>query len=301
MAEKLGALLVRKGLINQGQLEEALKAQMIYGARLGTNLVELEYLDLETLGAVLSEQSRYPQATIAEFEAVTSATLSAISAELAEKHFVFPLAVDGRKLKLAMASPTDMAAVDELSFTTGLRIIPCVVPELRLYLYLEKRYGIVRPERYIKLDSESSKTGAGARLPGGAPATAAAGAPGAPAGPRPAAPEGSPQKKGMFGGLAPGQFLSDDEEGGKPGARANPAPAPVVSLERASLGELALGEYLGAEDEDQAQPAAAPPLAAAPPGPSSPGVARPAGAAPAPPQGGAPQPGAARPGLPPQA
>src|SRR4051812_4615771 len=140
MVEKLGALLIRKGLINAGQLDEALKAQMIYGARLGTNLVELDYLDIETLGAVLSEQSRTPQATIAEFEAVTSATLAMIPAAVAEKHFVFPLSQDGRKLKVAMASPSDMAAVDELSFTTGQRIIPCVVPELRLYLYLEKRY-----------------------------------------------------------------------------------------------------------------------------------------------------------------
>ena len=81
---------------------------MIYGGRLGTNLVELEYLDIETLGAVLSEQMRYPQATIAEFEAVTSATLATIPAALIEKHYVFPLSVDGRKLKVAMASPFDI-------------------------------------------------------------------------------------------------------------------------------------------------------------------------------------------------
>ena len=233
MAEKLGALLVRKGLINPGQLDEALKAQMIYGGRLGTNLVELEYLDIETLGAALSEQMRYPQATVAEFEAVTSATLGTIPVALIERHYVFPLSVDGRRIKVAMASPFDMAAVDEISFTTGLRVIPCVVPELRLYEYLEKRLNIVRPERYIKLDPEATKTGAGARNAAGAPVTASAGAPrGVPA-PKPA-PASEGQKAGMFG--APGEFLSDD---GEDSSKAAPEESGVQPLELpAGIGAL---------------------------------------------------------------
>ena len=40
----------RDAVIGLSQLEEALKAQILYGGRLGTNLVELSLLDLDTLG-----------------------------------------------------------------------------------------------------------------------------------------------------------------------------------------------------------------------------------------------------------
>ncbi|MHB8878475.1 MAG: hypothetical protein ACYC8T_32665, partial [Myxococcaceae bacterium] len=90
MAEKLGALLVRKGLISPKQLEEVLTVQMIYGGRMGTNLVELGYLDLETLGAALGEQRHYPVATVADLEGASKHTLALVTAEVAEKHLAYP-------------------------------------------------------------------------------------------------------------------------------------------------------------------------------------------------------------------
>ncbi len=294
MAEKLGAILVRKGLINQGQLDEALKAQMIYGGRLGTNLVELEYLSIETLGAVLSEQTRYPLAAESEFEHVTSATLSTIPTALAEKHFAFPLAVEGKRLRVAMASPFDFAAVDEISFITGLRVVPCIIPELRLYFHLEKRYGIVRPERYIKLDPEATRTGAGARAPGGAPVAQAAGSPGGPPAPRPATPT-SPEKQSMFGGLQAGQFLSnDDAEGGAEagGQKEAPQKESPLGAEREAFGGVSFGEFLSGDEDDPAQapaPAAARPVSA--PAPQAPMQGRPPGA----PAAGPARPGRAAP------
>ena len=48
----------------------------------------------------------------------------------------------------------DLAAVDAISFKTGLRVIPYIVPEYSLYLQLEKRYGIVRKLRYVRLSSK---------------------------------------------------------------------------------------------------------------------------------------------------
>ena len=42
---KLGTALVKEGVITPEQLEEALKAQVIFGGKLGTNLIELGYLD----------------------------------------------------------------------------------------------------------------------------------------------------------------------------------------------------------------------------------------------------------------
>ena len=49
---KLGTLLLRNAAIGLSQLEAALRNQVLYGGRLGTNLVELGFLDLELLSTV---------------------------------------------------------------------------------------------------------------------------------------------------------------------------------------------------------------------------------------------------------
>ena len=45
MSIKLGELLLQHKLITQHQLQEALHAQTIFGGKLGTNLVELGYIN----------------------------------------------------------------------------------------------------------------------------------------------------------------------------------------------------------------------------------------------------------------
>ncbi|TQF11182.1 hypothetical protein FJV41_35515 [Myxococcus llanfairpwllgwyngyllgogerychwyrndrobwllllantysiliogogogochensis] len=210
MAEKLGAILVRKGLLTQAQLDEALKAQLIYGGRLGSILIELDLLDIDTVAMVLGEQTRYPVAQEADFEVVTDATLRLLPAALAEKHLAFPLAQEGRRLKVAMASPFEIQHTDALGFITGLRILPHITPELRLFHYQAQRYGIRRDSR-----SMSMATARRAAQPRGAVAPAPGRGVMVPlpeVAPPPAPVRAEPGTEGIFGGLAPGQFLSDDAE-----------------------------------------------------------------------------------------
>ena len=60
---KLGTLLLRNAAIGLSQLEAALRNQVLYGGRLGTNLVELGFVDLEVLSGYLAEMSGQPVAT----------------------------------------------------------------------------------------------------------------------------------------------------------------------------------------------------------------------------------------------
>ena len=151
-ARKLGELLLEQGLVTQGQLGDALQAQMIFGGRLGTNLVELGYLSEGQLATFLSTQLGLPSVSAAEIDAVSAETLRSVSAEVASRYHVFPLAVSGRRLRLAMVDPTDLAAVDEIGFRTGCTILPAVAPEILVVYALEKHYSIPRPTRYLRLD-----------------------------------------------------------------------------------------------------------------------------------------------------
>jgi len=160
---KLGTLLLRDGVINLGQLEAALRAQVLYGGRLGTNLVELSYLDLDTLGPYLSEILDVPLATQEHFEAADNALIEWFGADLADHYTAFPLGYEPDQeedvLAVAFDNPRNEPAIAELATQCGKPIIPYVAPELRIFYYLEKHYGLKRKARYVRSGTRRAAPG----------------------------------------------------------------------------------------------------------------------------------------------
>ena len=157
MAIKIGDMLVKAGIITMPQLDEALKQQVIYGGKLGTNLIELGLIDEEALAFFLSEKLGVPYAHPSQFENVPYEVLSLVPQKVVEKHKVFPLEVRKRRLLLVMPDPTDMNLIDELSFMINMPIQPVIAPEIRLVMALDRYYGIHKDVRYISLiDKQSS-------------------------------------------------------------------------------------------------------------------------------------------------
>lgn len=149
MAMRLGEILINEKQLTQGQLEEALQAQVIFGGKLGTIFIEMNMVGEKALGEALRQQLGFPCAQPEDLEDVPRHIIDIISLELAEKHKVVPVALSGRKLTLAMPDPRDLQAIDEISFRTGYIVLPILALEVRLYFALEKYYGIKRPMRYI--------------------------------------------------------------------------------------------------------------------------------------------------------
>jgi len=151
MSMRLGELLVQHRVITEAQLAEGLKAQQLFGGRIGTNLVELGYVSEQGLTKFLSTQLNIPAIDSRELDAIPGDALAALPLATVEKYRVVPLSISGRKLRVATADPTDLSAIDEISFATGLTITPLVAPELLITYALEKYYGISRPLRYVRL------------------------------------------------------------------------------------------------------------------------------------------------------
>lgn len=149
MTFRIGDLLLQQGVITQTELEEALKYQVIFGGKLGTNLIEMGVLEEEDITRALSRKFKVPAVDLDQIMHVAPEAIAAIPAELAGKYRVLPLLLEGRRLTLAMADPADLKAVDEIAFRTGLIVRPQVAAEVRLVLALEKYYGIERDRRYI--------------------------------------------------------------------------------------------------------------------------------------------------------
>src|SRR4051812_14915633 len=177
---KLGEMLVRDGRLTEPQLDAALKYQARDGGRLGTVLVEHGFVDLEALTVYLGLELGIPIATGAMLERAKRAAVRLLQPAQAFKHKCVPLVVQDRQLIAAIEDPHDFATLETLSATTGYRVLPRVAPELRVYYYIERYYGVARPPRFVKFgDSPRGDEGApdlglpAPPLPGLPPATAA--------------------------------------------------------------------------------------------------------------------------------
>ncbi|MBW2451920.1 MAG: hypothetical protein JRF07_06175 [Deltaproteobacteria bacterium] len=149
MRLKLGEFLINHGIITQNQLEEALQAQVIFGGKLGTILIEMELISERSLAAALNRIHRYSCAQPDELENIPESVIQILPKSLAAKYKAVPLAVSGRKLKLAMSDPKDLKAIDEIAYRTGYVVLPVLALEMRLALALENYYGIKRTMRFI--------------------------------------------------------------------------------------------------------------------------------------------------------
>lgn len=154
MAIKLGELLLNEKLITPGQLDEALKSQVIFGIKLGSSLIELGFISDEQLCRFLSGKLGVPAVNPRDMSWISPDVLALVPAELAGKYRVVPIRVDGKKLSLAMADPTDFKAMDELAFVTGCVILPHIVPDVRITAALSKYYQIRGDFRYLRIEGE---------------------------------------------------------------------------------------------------------------------------------------------------
>lgn len=137
MAErkKLGDLLVEGKVISPMQLQSALAHQRQWGGRLGSALIEKGFVTDDVLAKFLSFQLNVPSVNLSKVQ-VSVDVIDKIPRDMREKHLCSPIAVmkEGSRetVIVAMVDPTDLRAVDEIGFATGLKVKPVIATELAL-------------------------------------------------------------------------------------------------------------------------------------------------------------------------
>ena len=139
MSAKLGEILVRENLITPQQLREALDYQRNSGGRLGSNLIKLGIISDEVITAVLSRQYGVPSVNLELFE-IDDETIKLISQEVAVKYTVLPISKVGPTLTMAMADPTNVFAMDDIKFMTGLNVEPVIASEAAIQVAIGEYY-----------------------------------------------------------------------------------------------------------------------------------------------------------------
>ena len=123
--QRLGDILVRKGLLNEDRLTQALASQKSSGSRLGEVLAAMGWLSEEDLARALAEQYDYDYIELDALEPDPEA-LKIVSGRWSLSKNILPIGfLDGR-LEVAISDPIDVESTDELRTRTGAPLIICI-------------------------------------------------------------------------------------------------------------------------------------------------------------------------------
>ena len=162
--DMLSQALLRQGLVNAEQLDEARQEAQSNGGTLVQSLLRLGYVSAHEVASAVeaaapSSQNMQSQVEVgggapptptqakpgsgkfnlATYE-IDPATLRAIPRTTAEEHRVLPLSVTDEKIVLAMADTTDVMAIDAVRLHTRRRVEPVEVDPGELAKAIEQHY-----------------------------------------------------------------------------------------------------------------------------------------------------------------
>lgn len=128
--KRIGELLVERRAITQAQLDAGLVAQKRTRQRLGVTLIQQGVISEVQLAQVLGQSLGLATVDLTQVQVDWSA-VHMLRARFCESHELFPFAIEGKgtptkKLMVALSDPLNQGAMEEIEFTTGLKVAPYV-------------------------------------------------------------------------------------------------------------------------------------------------------------------------------
>ena len=140
---RLGDVLVNSGVISEEQLQKGLELQKGSGRKLGETLVDEGLVSEENITNALSSQLNLDVIDLQNVT-VSEDILSLVPANILKKYKILPFEYSAESmniLRVAMADPMDMTAMDDITIITNLQVEPVVSTTRSIMLALDKYYG----------------------------------------------------------------------------------------------------------------------------------------------------------------
>ena len=121
--KRIGDILLEQGFVDRVQVDEALEAQKHQREKkLGEIMVSLGYATYKMIGIALAIQYNIPFMDLSG-QTIDSQLRELVPVKIARRLQVMPLSVQQGVLTVAIADPTEQAAIDELQNIIGLTVI----------------------------------------------------------------------------------------------------------------------------------------------------------------------------------
>ena len=137
--DRIGDVLIARGLISQKNLELALSEARATQMPVGAVLINREMIDEAELGKALADMHGLRYFPMADFQPDLD-VLHALPDYYIKTNLVIPVSVDqeNKRMKVAMAHPDDHAVLDEIAMLTGFRALPMVSTYREMSDFIEK-------------------------------------------------------------------------------------------------------------------------------------------------------------------
>lgn len=142
--KRLGDILVSEGVITPEQLDEALQKQRtMVGKKLGVVLVELGMSSEDEIVTALQRQLSLDRVRLSEIK-IPEEILKLVREDILRKNTLLPFAFSIENmnvLRVAMADPLDIVAVDDLAILTNFQIEPVIATPRDITTAIDKYFG----------------------------------------------------------------------------------------------------------------------------------------------------------------
>lgn len=155
---RFGDWLVECGNIARKHVEEAVERQILYGGRIGTNLVDLGHISLDEVGQLLGSFHGMPVATREDFDGADPHFQQSFPVELAKEYLCIPIAVIDDQPVLGVMSPPAAQLILAARKHLGARPKFAIAGELRILYQLEHVFGVPRENRFLRVRSDDDLT-----------------------------------------------------------------------------------------------------------------------------------------------
>jgi type IV pilus assembly protein PilB len=153
--ERLGALLVAGGLLNEETLEQALAARSERGHGLTRVLIEDDLVTESDLVATLASHLKLEYVDLSDYP-IDAAAARLVSDSLARRYLALPIGwIEGR-LIVAMADPSNVFAVDDIRTVTGAELRIAVATKQSILEAIGKHHRMMSDAENVSAEASST-------------------------------------------------------------------------------------------------------------------------------------------------
>ena len=120
--QQLGEILLRWGLVNDQQLQEATSLSTRLKKSIGDVLVDLGYVSQNDVAKALASQFDMEFVDLDQPNVIQKENLSLIPSDLIKRYQILPLGKENNRLKILVHDPLDLTLQDDLRFRLGVDI-----------------------------------------------------------------------------------------------------------------------------------------------------------------------------------
>ena len=121
VSKQLGELLLERGIINQGQLEKALKLQKEKGGLIGQIIVGLGLAKEEEIAQALTVQYGFPYLPLECYD-INAEAIKLIPENVATQYNLVAIDKIGDLLTIAMSNPLNYQAIEDIEILTKCKV-----------------------------------------------------------------------------------------------------------------------------------------------------------------------------------